>query len=113
MPISYATDNNGSSGDTYAFDVIKSGIFGSWTTSPAAINSDKGTVVTVSFINAVITYVSLFSIAFNAQSAKRVAKMRSVAVVSPALCVCSGNAVRFVMPAAVNLREIISAGRPE
>ena len=58
-------------------------------------------------------YVSPFSIALMAQSAKRVAKILSHAVVSPERWVCSGNAVRLTMPAAVNLREIISAGRPE
>lgn len=44
MPILAATANKGLSGDTYAFDVISSGIFGSVTHSPDAINSDSGIV---------------------------------------------------------------------
>lgn len=111
--MSCATSSSGLSGEIYAFDVINSGIFGSLTHSPDATNSASGMVWTLLHSRVVITYVSPFSIAFRAQSAKRVANMRSVAVVSPARCVCSGNAVRFTIPAAVSLREIISAGRPE
>lgn len=44
MPILAATAKKGLSGDTYAFDVISSGIFGSVTHSPDAINSDSGIV---------------------------------------------------------------------
>ena len=66
IPILWATSNNGSSGDTYAFDVINSGIFGSDTCSPADTNSDNDIVCTSLQSNVVITFVSLFSIAFNA-----------------------------------------------
>lgn len=113
MPMLYATSNSGSFGETYALDVISSGIFGSVTHSPDATNSDSGIVWTLSHSSVVITYVSPLSIAFSAQSANRVARILSVAVVSPERWVCSGNAVRLTIPAAVSLREIISAGRPE
>ena len=108
-----ATSSNGLSGETYAFDVISSGILGSATHSPDETNSASGIVWTLSHSRVVITYVSPLSIAFKAQSANLVANMRSAAVVSPARWVCYGNAVRCPIPAADKLRAIMSAGRPE
>ena len=93
-PRSVATRNSGSLGSTYALDVWMPGICGSGTRSPVLKNSDNAIVLHSPFCMAVMTYVSLFSIARSAQSAMDAAIIRSVAVVSPARWKCWGNSAR-------------------